>query len=59
MVGADWEAMMDWQLDDIRARLGISKPPSYEPIPPTGESPALIDLLRAAFGRTPDGRLAA
>ncbi len=58
MVGADWEAMMDWQLDDVRARLAISEPPSYEPIPPTGESPALIDALRAAFSRTPDGRLA-
>ena len=57
MVGADWEAMMDWQLDDVRTRLGISEPPSYEPIPPTGEAPPLTDLLRAAFIRTPDGSL--
>ncbi len=59
MVGADWEAMMDWQLDDVRARLGIAQPPSYEPIPLTGESPPFIDALRAAFSRTPGGTLAA
>ena len=59
MVGADWEAMMDWQLDDVRAHLGISKPPSYEPIRLPGENPTFIDGLRAAFSRTPGGTLAA
>ena len=59
MVGADWEAMMDWPLDDVRAHLGISKPPSYEPIRLPGEDPTFIDGLRAAFSRTPGGTLAA
>ncbi len=59
MAGADWEAMLDWRLDDVRTYLRISEPLSYEPIPPTGAAPALADLLRAAFSRTPDGRLAA
>ena len=59
LVGADWEAMMDWPLEDIRARLGISEPEPYEPVPPTGRAPALGDLLRAFVIRAPDARLAA
>ncbi len=59
MVGADWEAMMDWQLDDVRAQLGIARPPSYDPIRLPGENPTFIDGLRAAFSRTPGGTRAA
>ncbi len=63
MVGADWEAMMDWRLEDVRAHLRISNPPPYEPIPARGEAklpkPVLTDLMRAAFSRTPDRRRAA
>jgi len=62
MVGADWEAMMAWRLDEVRARLGISAPPAYDPIPADGADepqPALIDLARALVMRTPDGRAAA
>ena len=58
-VGADWEAMMDWSLEDVRARLGISEPPPYKPIPAGGEAPRLADLVRAAFMPDPPGRLAA
>lgn len=58
MVGADWEAMMDWQLADVRTHLGISDPEPYEPIPPTGRAPALVDLLRAVWVRDPDRRAA-
>lgn len=56
LVGADWETMMDQPLDDVRARLGISAPEPYEPIPPTGRAPAVVDLLRAVVTRLPDGR---
>jgi len=59
IVGADWEAMLDWQLDDVRAHLGISKPPSYEPIWLPGENPTFMDGFRASLSRTPGGRLAA
>ncbi len=59
LISADWESMMDWQLDDVRTRLGVSEPPSYEPIPPSGEAPRFIDLARAAFIRNPEAGLAA
>lgn len=59
MVGADWEAMLDWQLDDIRAHLDISEPPSYEPIPPSAAAPKLGDLARAILRGTPEEWLAA
>lgn len=59
MVGADWEAMLDWRLDDVREQLGISLPPPYEPIRLPGENPLFIDGLRAAFSRTPGGARAA
>jgi len=56
LVAADWEAMLDWKLGDVRAQLGIGSPPAYDPIPPTGEAPALVDLLRSmrqpSFART-------
>ena len=57
-IGADWEAMMNWQLDDVRAHLGISEPPSYEPIPPTGEAPGFADFVRGVFTRAPGADLA-
>ena len=53
MISADWEAMMDWQLDDVRAHLGVSEPPHYEPILPTGEAPGFADLVRGVFTRAP------
>ncbi len=53
MVGSDWEAMMDWRLEDVRVNLGISEPPPYRPIPAPGEAdlprPAITDLIRARF----------
>ncbi len=56
MVGADWEALLDRRLEDVRAQLGISPPPSYEPIRPKTEALAPVDLLGGVFSRTPTGR---
>ncbi len=54
MVGADWESMMEWRLDDVRAHLGIREaPPAYRPIPQVGEpalpEPTLLDLVRGVL----------
>jgi len=59
LTGADWEGMMGWPLADVRESLGISEPPLYDPIPPTGEAPKLRDLLRAAFVSDPGAGLPA
>lgn len=45
----DWEPMLDRPLDEVRRTLGVSDPPRYEPIPPTGEAPRPGDLLRGAL----------
>lgn len=50
---ADWEAMLDWPLDEVRRTLGVSDPPPYQPIPPTGEAPRPGDLVRGALLRDP------
>jgi hypothetical protein len=53
MVGSDWESMIDWRLEDVRAHLGIREVPTYRPIPATAEAdlpqPALTDLVRGAL----------
>lgn len=53
LAGVDWERMLDRPLTDVRAELGISDPPRYEPIPPTGMAPRPADLLRALMSSTP------
>ncbi|MCG8592424.1 MAG: ubiquinone biosynthesis protein COQ4 [Proteobacteria bacterium] len=57
MVGTDWEALLDWPLDDVRQKLHISPPPSYTPIPGPGDPPlprpTPRDLLSALLLRTP------
>lgn len=53
MVGADWEAMLDRRLEDVRVRLGMDAPEAYAPIPPTGEAPALRDLIGGWLRRLP------
>ncbi len=54
MVGADWEAMIEWKLDAVRTHLDIREVPSYRPIPEDGESdlskPTLTDLVRGVLG---------
>jgi hypothetical protein len=56
-VGADWERLLDQPLEAVREQLGISPPPSYEPVPRPGQpplpAPALRDLLGAFFVRAP------
>lgn len=47
-----------WPLDEVRRQLGISAPSPYVPIPPTGEAPRLLDLLRASVVRDPGAALA-
>lgn len=59
MVGADWEAMLDWPLAEVRRVLSIDPPRSYAPIPPTGEAPQPGDLLRAIRIRLEPPRRAA
>jgi len=56
MVAADWEAMMDWQLDDVRSRLGISEPPPYEPIAPGEFSVAKLGGSDSLSIRPSEGR---
>jgi ubiquinone biosynthesis protein COQ4 len=47
LVVAHWEAMLDWQLEDVRDRLSVSEPPSYEPIPPSGKAPPAYPISSA------------
>lgn len=55
MVGADWEAMLDWPLERVRETLGIDPPAPYAPVPATGEPdlppPHPRDLLSLPFIR--------
>ncbi len=59
LVGVDWEKMLDWRAEDVRAELRISEPTPYEPIPPTGEAPRPIDLVHALLSRDPIAGIAA
>ena len=59
LVAIDWERMLDRRLEDVRAELRISEPVPYEPIPPTGEAPRPIDLVRALLSRDPTAKIAA
>ncbi|MDJ0790033.1 MAG: Coq4 family protein [Myxococcota bacterium] len=57
MVGTDWEALLDWPLEDVRRKLGISPPPSYVPIPGPGgpplPPPRPRDVVAAVFAARP------
>ena len=53
MVGADWESMLAWPRERVRAHLGVRKVPVYQPIPEIGGAslpkPSLLDLVRAVL----------
>ena len=58
LLAADWEALLPHPLDQVRAELGISPPPPYVPIPPTGEAPRPVDLLRSLLVPDPGASVA-
>ena len=59
LVGVDWERMMDRPLPEVRAELRISEPQPYEPIPPKGQAPPPLDLVRALVSPDPMAGVAA
>ena len=58
MVAADWEALLERPLEEVRARLQIEPPRAYVPVPPSpGDDgpPPLSNLLRALLLPEPAG----
>ncbi|MCR9097489.1 MAG: ubiquinone biosynthesis protein COQ4 [bacterium] len=53
-VGQDWADMLDWDLDTVRAQLGISPPTEYAPIDFEESPPTPSVMLRALLTKDAD-----